>query len=43
MDGERPFGTIPELERLGATQGDSNVVRAWRLDDNLWEVTASAL
>jgi hypothetical protein len=43
VDGERPFGTIPELERLGASQGDSYVVRARRLDDNLWEVTASAL
>ena len=42
-DGERPFGTIPELERLGASQGDSYVVRARRLDGNLWEVTASPL
>jgi len=43
VDGERPFGTIPELERLGASQGDSYVVRARRLDGNLWEVTASPL
>lgn len=43
VDGERPFGTIPELERLGASHGDSYVVRARRLDDNLWEVTASPL
>ena len=43
VDGERPFGTIPELERLGGSQGDSYVVRARRLDGNLWEVTASPL
>ena len=43
VDGERPFGTIPELERQGASQGDSYVVRARRLDGNLWEVTASPL
>ena len=38
-----PFGTIPELERLGARESDSYVVRAKRLDENLWEVTTSAL
>lgn len=43
VDGERPFGTIPELERLGASEGDSYVVRARRLDGNLWEVNASPL
>ena len=43
VDGARAFGTIPELERLGARQGDSYVVRAKRLDGNLWEVAASAL
>jgi hypothetical protein len=43
VDGERPFGTIPELERLGASLGDSYVVRARRLDGSLWEVTASPL
>jgi hypothetical protein len=43
MDGARAFGTIPELERLGVSQSDSYVVRATRLDGNVWEVTASAL
>ena len=43
VDGARAFGTIPELERLGASQSDSYVVRARRLDGNVWEVTASAL
>ena len=43
VDGTRAFGTIPELERLGASQSDSYVVRATRLDGNVWEVTASAL
>jgi hypothetical protein len=43
VDGARAFGTIPELERLGASQSDSHVVRATRLDGNVWEVTASAL
>jgi hypothetical protein len=43
VDGTRAFGTIPELERLGASQSDSYVVRATRLDGDVWEVTASAL
>jgi hypothetical protein len=43
VDGARAFGTIPELERLGASQSVSHVVRATRLDGNVWEVTASAL
>jgi hypothetical protein len=37
VDGEQVFGSIPELEGLG------DVVRAERLDGDLWEVTASAL
>ena len=43
VDGAREFGSIPELERLGAQESDSFVVRAKRLDGDLWEVTASAL
>jgi hypothetical protein len=43
VDGVRAFGTIPELERLGAGKSDSYAVRARRLDGNLWEVSASAL
>jgi hypothetical protein len=37
VDGERIFGSIRELE------GRGDVVRAERLDGDLWEVTASAL
>lgn len=40
VDGNRSFGTLPELEAL--TSGDS-VVRAARLDGNLWEVRVDAL
>jgi uncharacterized protein (DUF2249 family) len=43
VDGARAFGTIPELERLGARENESYVVRATRLDENLWEVVASPL
>jgi hypothetical protein len=37
VDGERAFGTIPALEGLG------DVVRAERLDGDLWEVRSEAL
>jgi hypothetical protein len=37
VDGERAFGSIPELE------GRGDVVRAERLDGDLWEVRASPL
>jgi len=37
VDGERAFGSVPELEGLG------DVVRAERLDGTLWEVEASPL
>ena len=37
VDGQRAFGSIPELEELG------DVVRAERLDGNLWEVRAERL
>jgi hypothetical protein len=40
VDGNRAFGTLPELEAL--TTGDS-VVRAVRLDGPLWEVRVDAL
>jgi hypothetical protein len=43
VDGERTFGSVPELERLGERQGPEYVVRARRLDERLWEVEASAL
>ena len=37
VDGARAFGSVPELEGLG------DVVRAERLDGDLWEVSASSL
>jgi hypothetical protein len=40
VDGTRSFGTIPELERL--VDGDA-VIRAARLDGNLWEVRVDPL
>jgi hypothetical protein len=43
VDGARAFGTIPALERLGTSENESYVVRATRLDGNLWEVVASPL
>jgi hypothetical protein len=38
VDGERAFGSIPRLERSG-----DYVIRATRLDGDLWEVEASLL
>jgi hypothetical protein len=43
VDGERAFGTIPELERIGLAEGESYVVRATRLDKALWEIEADPL
>ena len=40
VDGNREFGTLPELEALAA--GDA-VIRASRLDGNLWEVRVDPL
>jgi hypothetical protein len=40
VDGNRAFGTFPELEALA--NGDA-VVRAARLDDSLWEVRVDPL
>jgi hypothetical protein len=40
VDGTRSFGTIPELVRLA--DGDA-VIRAGRLDGNLWEVRVDRL
>ena len=42
-DGEPAFGSIPELERLGGARYESYVVRAERLDGQLWEVRISPL
>jgi hypothetical protein len=40
IDGNRAFGTLPELEALA--EGDA-VIRAARLDENLWEVRVDPL
>jgi hypothetical protein len=43
VDGARTFGSVPELEDLGSRDGDAYVVRAKRLDGDLWEVISSTL
>lgn len=43
VDGVRRFGTIRELEALGADAHDHFVVRAERLDGAWWEVRTDAL
>jgi hypothetical protein len=43
VDGAQAFGSIPELERIGQREGDSYVVRARRLDGDVWEVQANPL
>ena len=43
VDGERTFGSVPELERIGLEKGDRYVVRAVRLDEDAWEIEADPL
>jgi hypothetical protein len=43
VDGERAFGSVPELERIGGSQGEHHVVRASRLDGEVWEIEADPL
>ena len=43
VDGERAFGSVPELEEIGRSEGEHYVVRARRLDRTLWEVEADPL
>jgi hypothetical protein len=43
IDGRTTMGSARELERLGETEGTEYVVRATRLDGDLWEVEATAL
>ena len=38
VDGQKAFGSIPELEALGEARGKSYVVQAARLDGSVWEV-----
>jgi hypothetical protein len=43
VDGERTFGSIPELETIGERHGRSFAVRALRVDGDVWEVEATPL
>lgn len=43
VDGRSHVARAPALEAAGAQQGESYVVRASRLDGDLWEVEATAL
>jgi len=43
VDGNREFGSVPELEKLGEATGDRYVIEAERLDADLWEVRVAAL
>lgn len=43
VDGAREFGSVPALDRVGQEQGEQHVVRATRLDENLWEIEADPL
>jgi hypothetical protein len=43
VDGAQAFGSVSELEAIGRRGGDSYVVRARRLDGDLWEVSTDPL
>ncbi|HEY3051562.1 MAG TPA: hypothetical protein VGJ40_07535 [Gaiellaceae bacterium] len=43
VDGERTFGSVPELELLGSSEGAAYAVRAVRLEGRLWEVEVTPL
>jgi hypothetical protein len=43
VDGRATLGHEPALERVGQAQGTEYVVRAERLDGDLWEVEATPL
>lgn len=43
VDGARSFGSVPQLERLGASRSGDYVVHASRLDGSLWEVRVGRL
>ncbi len=38
VDGRPAFGSLPQLEELGGARGDDFVVRATRVDGDLWDV-----
>lgn len=43
VDGQRSFGSIRELEQIGEAEGPTYVVRASRLDGDLWEISSHRL
>ena len=43
VDGRPAFGSLRELERLGEERGDDFVVRAARVDGDLWDVRVHPL
>jgi hypothetical protein len=43
VDGRPRFGSAPALEQAGVAEGPEYVVRASRLDGDLWQVEATAL
>jgi hypothetical protein len=43
VDGRTTLGRVPALEAIGQSQSTEYVVRAQRLDGDLWEVEATAL
>ena len=43
VDGRARLGHAPALERIGQAEGPEYVVRAERLDGDLWQVEASPL
>lgn len=43
VDGRPTLQRVPQLERIGETDGTEYVVRATRLEGDVWEVDASAL
>jgi hypothetical protein len=43
IDGGQRVARAPSLERVGASEGDEYVVRATRLDGDLWEAEALPL
>jgi hypothetical protein len=43
VDGERAFGSVPQLEELAASRSPEYVLHAFRLEGSLWELRISAL
>lgn len=43
VDGRQEFGTVPELEKLGAATGERYAIEAERLDADFWDVRVAAL